>query len=515
MSREPVTAGHRVALGVILAAALAVRLAFFGGLRGWDDVDYIDAARALRAHDYSVGSSFRLRYMLTIPLALAQASLGEGEWAQYVVPLGYSLAHLALAYALGRLLGGPGIGLAAVALLAIVPLDVIAATDLHTDLAMSTFMAGALYAVLRAERSAARRRAWLVGAGALLGLATLAKEAALALLVVLAIRAWLSRRAVPPASHGWLALGLAGVLALDALWLTAVTGDPLYRFGAGGAGHASTLGRSAPGHDWMLEYGAMLLWPASASFGYVAGLFYLVLVATAWGFARRERSIVEATVWWLPLLLVFNFAPLDATFRHPLFYHFARTLHPLMIPFVLAVAVWLRWGLERRPAARALAVTPFVALAALGVWTISTDFRSYALVARAAAPLIERHDPGTPVLADQPSAQLLQLLLPRRRDHIARYATIPPGGGVLVLDDPVFATMERAAGMPVPRELATPPATWQRVAVLDRPERPGVRAALRRVLLRATPERETGVAPRGAVLWWVPPIAGPAAAPAR
>ena len=58
---------------MLLAVALGLRLVFFGGLLGWDDLEYWEAARALRAGDYAPASTFQLRYTLTVPLAVAQA----------------------------------------------------------------------------------------------------------------------------------------------------------------------------------------------------------------------------------------------------------------------------------------------------------------------------------------------------------------------------------------------------------------------------------------------------------
>src|SRR6266536_3532726 len=244
--------GNVAWLPALLCGALALRLAFFGGLLGWDDVTYWEAARALRAGDYAPHSTF-------------------------LVPLAYSMAHLVLTYALGLLWGGVAVATAATALLAIVPLDVIAATDLHADLPLAVLLAATVYAVMRGEASPSRGRHWFLAAGVMLALAVATKEVALALAPFLAVRRALARRR--PRGYGWAAIGFLGIAAAETIWLAALTGDPLYRYGGQAALHAGTVSAMAPGYGWMLGYPSMLLDPLGGAFGYFAGLFYLVVAA--------------------------------------------------------------------------------------------------------------------------------------------------------------------------------------------------------------------------------------------
>jgi hypothetical protein len=507
-----VTARPVAASAALIGVALAIRVVFFGGLLGWDDLEYWEAARALREGHFVPASSFQLRYTLTVPLAVAQAWLGEREWIPFLVPLAYSAAHLALARALGLLCGGAAVAAGTVALLALLPLDVIGATDLHADLPLAVFLAAAVYAVLRGEGAARGRRAWFFLAGLALGLGTITKEIALALLVALALRWWLGLGRSGLGDHGWLGAGFLSVTALEMLWLGLVTGHPLYRYTRATMGlHTATMQSLPPGYGWMLGYPGMLLSPLSGSFGYFAGIFYVVLAATVWGLRRRAPLLAQLGVWWGTLLALFNFAPLDPSFTRPLFHHFARTLHPLAIPFALAAALWLRDGLAGRRLARVAVVGALLALAIPGIVATHADHRAWAAVARQAAPLIERYDRATPVLADTTSTQLLRFLLPRRRERIVRYpADLSAAEGVLLLHDPVFADIEARAGRDVPRELATPPAGWRAVATFERPQRMGLRGVLRRWLRGDAGEAAGPAAPGRATLWWIPRRASPA-----
>lgn len=491
-------------LPVLLCAALALRLVFFGGLLGWDDLEYWEGARALRAGHYVPTSTFQLRYTLTVPLAVGQAWLGEGEWVLALVPFAYSAAHLALAWGVGLLLGGASLAAAAVALLAIVPLDVIAATDLHSDLTLAVFLGASVYAMLRGEREPRRAGAWLGLAGVALGLATATKEVALALLPVLILRLWLVNRWAAEATYRWLVAGFIAVAVAEMAWLGIVTGDPLYRYRGPIAGyHAATMLPRPPGYAWMLVYPDMLLNPSSGSFGYFAGIFYLVAASTVWALRRSQPTVGQLGVWWGCLLVLFNFAPLDASFTRPLFHHFARTLHPLLMPFALSAALWLLVALQGRGRLRMAVGGAVVVLAAIGIVTTHADYHAWTVVARQATPVIERLPAEARVVTDPVTAAQLRFLLPGRRGRIASYtdsAGTTGGEPLFVLSDPQRLAEAGRRGHVPPESMTTPPASWEAVTHFPRPQRRSLRGDVWRVFDRG-PATTTG--PDGAVLWRV------------
>lgn len=490
-------------LAALLAGALALRVAFFGGLLGWDDVEYLEAARGGEAGAVAPGSMFGLRHGLLLPLAASLAWFGEHEYAAALVPLAYSLAGLLLAYALGVSYGGPAVGFTAAGLLAILPLDVIAATDLHADLPAATLMAAAVYGAVRGEMGGRWHRLWFVAGGLALGAAYLTKEVALALASVLAIRLlWLRRRG---AGYGWLVAAFLAVVAADMAWLWWVAGSPLYRFSdAITVQHVARMRLLPPSYEWLLAYPNMLLDPLDGSFGYFAGLFYAVLAATLWGMRRRERAVRELVLWWCPLLVAFNFVPLDGSLTRPLFVHFARTLHPLLIPFALTVAVWWLHGLGGRPRLRTGMIAGVTILAAVGIWATHADYRRWASVARQAATAIA-HGPADTVVATDPfNAGLLRVLLPHRREQIFTFSETPvvtPHTPTLMLHDPVFVESARQHGHGV---VLGPLPHWERLAEFTRPRRPSLRAMILQSLGVGNGRPESLPA-EPAVLWRVPP----------
>jgi hypothetical protein len=246
----------------------------------------------------------------------------------------------------------------------------------------------------------------------------------------------------------------------------------------------------------------MLLNPLSGYFGYFAGLFYVVLAATLWGLWRRQPAIVWLGVWWASLLVAFNCIPLDWTFTRPLFHHFARTLHPLLLPFAVAAALWLHLALRHHRAGRAAVIGTFTGLAVLGIVVTHRDYRTWSAVARQAAPVVKRLPTGARLVTDPLTAAQLQFLLPSRRGDIVVYADrIPTGNGpVFVLSDPWYLAQVRGMGHPPPPpQMLVPPSSWDRIATFDRRPRTSVRGTLGILLGRRPSPR----AEPSAALWRV------------
>jgi 4-amino-4-deoxy-L-arabinose transferase-like glycosyltransferase len=459
-------------LAALLVAAVALRATFFVGLIGWDDVEYRESSARLVAGDLMPRSLFGLRWGLTLPLAAVQAMGGEGERATALVPMAYSLAAIVLAFVLGRRLAGARAGLVAAAVLTVLPLDVLAASDLHADLAASVFLALAASLALRGQVAGARAMPCFALAGAALAVATLTKESSLALAAVLVV--WGVWRGVPRAAGAAALAGFAVVLAADAAWLRWVTGDWAYRLSPAVTGlHRQHMLMLEPSSTWMLDYLGMLLNPASGRFAELGGVFYLVLGAAVIAVRARTPGIREVTVWWGVLLAALSLAPHDLSFTRPLFFHFPRTLQPLAVPFALTIG--LGSVAMRRARVASVALIAFTLVSGVGLWAAHFDYRQWAAVARQAAPVLERAPRDVAVVTDPTSAALLRSLLPARRASIVTTDAGLPAGAALVLRDPLFIASALHHRRPVPAEVLAPPDRWERVAVFERPRRPRLR----------------------------------------
>jgi hypothetical protein len=478
-------------LAALLLAAVALRVTFFVGLIGWDDIEYRESSARLLAGDRRPHSLFGLRWGLTLPLAAAQAVAGDGERTAAAVPMAYSLGLLVLAFALGRRLGGDRAGLVAAGVVAVLPLDVLSASDVHADLPASVLGGVALCLALRGERGGPRRLVWFGLAGGALAVATLTKESSLALAAVLV--GWAVWRRWPLGAAAALAAGFGAVVLADMAWLRWATGEWLYRLSPAVTRlHREHMLMLEPSSTWMLDYLGMLLHPGSGRFGELGGVFYLVLAGAVLAWRAGVAGTREVVLWWAVLLAALSLAPHDLSFTRPLFFHFPRTLEAVVLPFALTIGLGFA-ALRRARAAAPLVLVGFTLVCAVGLWAAHFDYRQWAAVARQAAPLIARAPEGVTVVADPTSAALLRSLLPARRATIhATDAGLRPEGPALILRDPLFLESARHHGRPVPREVLEPPARWQQVAVFERAQRPRLRAWL---------ADGPGRAPEHATLW--------------
>jgi hypothetical protein len=279
-----------------------------------------------------------------------------------------------------------------------------------------------------------------------------------------------------------------GIVLADLVLAYARSGDPLVRYAAALVDHHVVHMRtSAAGHDWLLDYPAMLLWPSAGYFGYFAGIAYLAIAAIV---VVRSRAVVEVTAWWLSVLLVMNVVPLDGTFTRPLFFHFPRTLAPLLVPLAVSAGALLAWPRLATLLKIGLPAA-FATLALAGTWATVEDHRAWSAVSRQAAAFIGQQPEPATIVSDRTTAAQLRALLP---DPGARIATYDDGDlqDALVLVDPRFVQSDVATGRPVPRAVLEPPGDWVHVATFTRQGRPRLRALGERepaehaVLWRAT-----------------------------
>lgn len=117
------TAADRLALAGLLTIALAIRLAFYTGFFGSDEVTYVANAYRLLDGDWQVSSYVGSnRYGMNLPLAAMAFLFGRHEMIANAYPLLCSLGEVALVFHFGRQLLGLRAAVLAALLLALLPL---------------------------------------------------------------------------------------------------------------------------------------------------------------------------------------------------------------------------------------------------------------------------------------------------------------------------------------------------------------------------------------------------------
>ena len=167
--QSPGPPGAKVLYGLllILAVSLALRIVFFLGLCVADDFAYCGFVNKILAEEpyFTSESEFRsLRWPVILPVVLSFWMFGQSEvaavWGSFV----YSLGGILVLFLIGRRLFGDRVGLYSAMLLAVFPGDVLYATKLMPDIAISFYMGLAVLFFIEGEAAPDRRRAmWLYG----------------------------------------------------------------------------------------------------------------------------------------------------------------------------------------------------------------------------------------------------------------------------------------------------------------------------------------------------------------
>ncbi len=394
----------RILGGVILAAAIIIRVIAFQGFSDSDPRSYAEFAdQAARGSLYQPApgdwNTYALRVGTYLPAAVAIRLVGLSEVSIVAFPFLISILSCLLAYYFGRRLFGQPTGLMAMAISAIVPIDVQFASLLHSD-AIAAFWANlALFILWRITASNWRRLnlAAALLSGLLFGISWLSRESVVylipfVLLLVLlrdeggnGLRSFQQRFLILTA----VGAGALAVLAGETFYYYHRTGDLLYRlhttennfrvcaalffdsssavFGWQDGGYARALLRrilySGP-RDILLSR-------------LYLGLPALALLGMAWNFMVGRRPRLLVYLWMISLLLMFNFMTSSFSSYKPLVI-IDRYLYQLMLPAVLITADLLVQLVHRDRSREshfwgALLLIGLLALSGRGITTITSN----------------------------------------------------------------------------------------------------------------------------------------------
>lgn len=360
--------GHPLAgLAAIGVVAVALRIAFFTGYHGYDDIHYIQ-----RAFDLSEGvrslpqTAWAGRIGLVGPTALAYAALGVTPVTTNLFPFACSLLGIAAVYMLGRRLFDEGTGLLAALLLAFLPIDVLSAGQLFANSPVSLLAGIGFGCFVLAERDDDPRAYFCSGLG--LGLATLVHEAVV--MTFAAYPACLALTRGPTRRHALIGIGFALGLGIEPIAHGILLGAPLARLEGLSGSHARMMTSVAEDVAYsgfnLAWIGEGLLRPFSER---TFGLYTWLLAPALWFGARSAKPSVERA---LAVLVVVGggwilFGSISPTHYSPLS-RMPRYLIPLALPSTWLLAHWLL----RQPLARRSLLLVALGLSSIGCLLIDS-----------------------------------------------------------------------------------------------------------------------------------------------
>jgi 4-amino-4-deoxy-L-arabinose transferase-like glycosyltransferase len=354
-------------LAACLILGLVVRLLLFGGFSGSDDGSYAAIAYEMargtfRIQEFTGAPVYPLRLAIVAPLALLFRFVGPSEAAVVAMPLLVSLLSVILAFLAGRLFISSRAGLIAAFLAALIPLDGAYGSQLIPD-PLSAFWVNVSVILLFTclTRMELRAPALVAGVAAVsFGLGWLTKEIivysapfVLFLLVLLYRQGGARRRAAVV-----FCVTGAAVLVLECVYYHHITGDWLFRYheternalvSAHGLFAENSRFGWQPGHYWqavarrVLKDGPQILL-LSAPLG---GITLAALFAVTYAWLRRLEALTYPAIWFLSLLLLFDFGSTSLKLYRPLVLY-PEYLYPLLLPATVLSAGLLDALLPRR-----------------------------------------------------------------------------------------------------------------------------------------------------------------------
>lgn len=415
---------------VMTAAAVAIWIGWVG-YSASDDAAYYEAAVRWLDHPPVAGEDhWATRFPLILSLAGMIALLGKGALAMGATALGWYVVFAASVRGLAGRIAGARAGWIAALLMATMPVVVTNATTVSCDLAEASFLIWGI--MLAGDIAAGRGERWRPAvAGLAFGGAILCRETtALALFGFAPL--FLIGRPIPRRALLVMALACAGLLAAEAVYQYALTGDPLHRWILA-FNHDSHIDRAANLEGNFLLYPAidpLLVLLVNDDF---ALIFWLAAAAVAWRFHRRLDREGKACMLVLAALALATFLLVGGLTTK-------LVLNPryFMLPALaaaVAVAIWLD-GMRSRRRIALLAIALGANALMLSVENAHPRWPAEALLQAA------EHHPRETIATDAES--LHRALIPlgwHRLDHVV--VGTAASGGLVFLPEAAAGSRQR------------------------------------------------------------------------
>ena len=426
------------ALAFAAIASLLWVLTFVGYIAS-DDSGYLEGGRGWLHHFPFVGVIWwQLRHPIVMPIALSIGLFGENEHALALPSLLYQIGIVLIAFSFLKRFADRTTALVAALLLVTLPVQVMQSSIANADIPMIFFASLSAWLFVAATEAADREQKLLLFAsGASVGVAQLAHEISLALVLVYGLL-FLQGFAIARWRYWIMAGGFLAVTLLDMAYYGLAAGDPLYRFHITlwNAHIADRPPATGFGFDGT---GALRLHPlidpflvifARIDFGL---LFFLFVPAAIWQIGRRKPSAAR-TVGHLMMLLavvVFVFSAVTLRDKQLLTRYYALSA----VAAAVVVALWMGralWPRHRRAFGLILAATLGLNLVALGMANKNPRFAEHALI-----DYLATHDGSVTV---DPELQVRAQVLLEWAGYVDRVKAEPPKPGDVYYYNPRTAS---------------------------------------------------------------------------
>jgi dolichyl-phosphate-mannose-protein mannosyltransferase len=470
---QPAT-GRTLAFVCCVALAAVIMAWRYVGFQASDDDHYLAGGLGWLEHFPYVGGSHRtLRHTITLPVAAMVELFGLNEFAVSMSGILYFLGLVALnTFCASRFIGLLP-AFTGTLLMVTAPGFVVTATYVNADLVELLYVSTAFWAFVYAIDHPDRR--WpLVLAGAAAALGVLTRETAAAFALFLGLL-FLFHPMMPRKSYVTIAAGSLAVLGAEWVFLTAMTGNPLYRIGV--VEHHDVIDRAAELSRTNAR-GALIdaegnvsvsVWLDPILSLFITQKYGLLFWAAIPAAVRlvKDRAAAPASSRVLRLLSTFALVWYAFIVLNPKLYLVPRYLVVTASLTSLLVGWWLtmQWQTGRRAlTASVTGVLVGVNLLGLCVTNVNPRFAERELVR-----VVTTH-PGETIYTDPGTKRRAEPFLRfQGLDERTVSSGMPPAHALVLYNEESMARCARTVRCLEVLSSYAPKSTWQEIARIDAP----------------------------------------------
>ena len=471
-------------LSLILILALALRIIFFTGFLGSDDLGYYDLAYKIYQNhsgkdlnSVQDGGFHSARIGIVYPAALFYSLFGVNRYSSILFPLASSMLSILLAFFAGRFFFGDKGGIVAALLLSIYPVNIFYSTILFPDLPSAFFASLGIFMFLKAEDEKtenSKTKLYYLASGIAIGIGYLIKELVLIVsLFFLAYAAW--KRKIKK-GYFLAALGFLLIFSLEAAYNVSQHQSPLYRITQSESQSTDFV------KTYFYNYFGPKMWlRLFAHYPYVifsdpqARFFYLLFFISFVYFAVKRKKEAYPLLFWIGALFLYlnfgsnsfsSYVPLPAAVRY---------LELITIPCIVISAGFLTQDFFLRK--KIILSCLIIYLLSASIISMQNDEkRMSAQNLRNAASYLSAKG-GKVIYSDTRTSDILKFIFERERDNFIKqfnnysYLSSKPknivadfksvhDSYVLLNPQMMNSLQEHYSGMKFPDEARNPPKNW-------------------------------------------------------